>query len=101
VDVDVLEVLVVEILEVLLGVEEVVVITVEGVEEVWGVVVVKGVCVVLGCVLTGELVGDGDWEGDRVSEVAGEELGGAELAGEVATDTEVGEDCGLEWHSKD
>jgi hypothetical protein len=52
-------------------------------------VVVEGVCEVLGCVLTGELVGVEDWEGDRVSDVAGEELGGAELAGEVATDAEV------------
>jgi hypothetical protein len=105
VDVVVLEVLEVEILEVLVGVEEVVEITVEGVavEEVWGVVVVEGVCEVLCRVLTGELVGDGDWEVDGVSDVAGEELGGAELAVEVATDAEdvcwvVG---GLECHSKD
>lgn len=48
--------------------------------------VVEGVTVVLGCVLTGVLVEDGDWEGDDVSDVAGEELAGAELAGEVATD---------------
>jgi hypothetical protein len=51
-------------------------------------VVVEGVCDVLGCVLTGELVGDGDWERDGVSDVAGEELGGAELAGEVTTDAD-------------
>ncbi len=77
-----------EILKLLLGVEEVVEITVEGVEEVRGAVVVEGVCEVVGCVLTGELVGDEDWEGDDVSDVAGEELGGAELAGEVTTDAE-------------
>ena len=48
---------------------------------------VVGVTEVLGgCVLTGGLVGDDDWEGDGVSDVAGAELGGAELAGEVATD---------------
>lgn len=47
--------------------------------------VVEGVCEVLGCVLTGEVVGDGDWEVDGVSDVAGEELGEAELAGEVTT----------------
>jgi hypothetical protein len=107
VDVDILDVLVdvLEVLgvEILLGVEEVVEITVEGVavEEVWGVVEVEGVTEVLGCVLTGVLVGDEDWEGDGVSDVAGEELGGAELAGEVATDAVDGcwEDCGLEWHS--
>jgi hypothetical protein len=98
VDVDVLEVLEVGILELLPGVEELVGITVEvAVEEVWGVVVVEGVCEVLGCVLTGELVGVEAWEGDRVSDVAGEELAGAELAGEVATDAEVcWEDCVLE-----
>jgi hypothetical protein len=111
VDVDILDVLVlVDVLEVLgleilLGVEEVVGITVDGVavEEVWGVMVVEGVAEVLGCVLTGGLVGDEDWEGDGVSDVAEEELGGAELAGEVATDAGdvCWEDCGLEWHSKD
>jgi len=53
-------------------------------------VVVEGVSDVLGCVLTGKLVGDEDWEGGGVSDVAGEELGGAELAGEVATDAEDG-----------
>ena len=52
---------------------------------------VVGVTEVVGCVLTGWLVGDEDWEGDCVSDVAGEELGGAELAGEVATD--VGDVC--------
>lgn len=29
----------------------------------------------LGCVLTGKLVGDVDWEVDGVSDVTGEELG--------------------------
>ncbi len=48
----------------------------------------EGVCEVVGCVLTGVLVGD-DWERDGVSDVAGEELGGAELAGEVTTDGDV------------
>jgi hypothetical protein len=53
-------------------------------------VVVEGVSEVVGCVLTGELLGDGDWEEVGVSDVAGEELGGAELAGEVTTDAEDG-----------
>jgi len=57
--------------------------------------VVVGVAEVLGCVLRGELMGDEDWEGDGVSDVAGEELAGAELAGVVATDV-CWEDCGLE-----
>ena len=56
---------------------------------------VVGVAEVLGCVLRGELMGDEDWEGDGVSDVAGEELAGAELAGVVATDV-CWEDCGLE-----
>ena len=47
---------------------------------------VEGVAEVVGCVLTGGLVGDEDWEGVCVSDVAGAELGGAELAGEVTTD---------------
>jgi hypothetical protein len=49
----------------------------------------EGVCEVVGCVLTGVLVVGDDWERDGVSDVAGGELGGAELAGEVTTDGDV------------
>lgn len=84
-----------EVLELLLELEELLetvedVVVEEDCEEVLeGVVeVLEGVVEVLGGVLTGELLGDEDWEGDCVSDDVGEELGGAELAGEVITDAE-------------
>jgi hypothetical protein len=99
----------VDVLSLLLGLGELVETSVEvvAVEKDWGVEVaceglLEGVAEVLDGVLTGELLGDEDWEGDCVSDDSEEELGGAELAGEVNTDSEdVGwEDGGLGWHSK-